>query len=144
MKPSEIDSTKQNKPVKGVILQCIKRQNAITNRSEVGLNLFKKYIICLWNWNIFQTKTEPSCMNLREQKLLKKQLSPAAELFMVRTFFLLNFPVSFAGFPTMISLVPFQTQIHFWGLSIIMHSPSRQFPFPVLILCKKQDKFFHS
>lgn len=49
MKLSEINSTKQNKPVRGITFQCIKRENAITNRFEVGLDLFKKYIICLQN-----------------------------------------------------------------------------------------------
>lgn len=60
IKPSEINSRKQNKPVKGITFQCIRRQNAVTNRSEVGLDLFKKYIICLQNQNIFQETTDPS------------------------------------------------------------------------------------
>lgn len=60
IKSSEINSTKQNKPVKGITFQCIRRQNAITNRFEVGLDLFKNYIICLQTQNIFQKTTETS------------------------------------------------------------------------------------
>lgn len=52
MKHSEINSTKQNKPVKGITFQRIRRQNAIANRFEVGLDLFIKYIICLQNQNV--------------------------------------------------------------------------------------------
>ena len=60
IKSSEINSTKQNKPVTGITFQCIRRLNAITNRFEVGLDLFKKYIICLQNQNIFQKTRESS------------------------------------------------------------------------------------
>lgn len=97
---SEINSTKQNKPVKGIIFQCIRRQNAATNRFEVGLDLFKKYIICLQNQNVFQETKEASSMDLREQELLNQQFSRAAKLCgNSRNFFLPHFPLIFLQSP---------------------------------------------
>lgn len=79
MKHSEINSAKQNKPVKGITLQYIRRQNAIANRFEVGLDLFIKYIICLQNRNVSENN-EPSWMNFREQDPLNEQFPYAAKL----------------------------------------------------------------
>lgn len=111
---SEINSAKQNKPVKGIIFQCVRRQNAVTNRFEVGLDLFKKYIICLQNQNVFQETKEASSMNLREQELLNEQFSCAAKLCVNSgNFYLPHFPLIFLQFPPQpkTSLVTFQTQV---------------------------------
>lgn len=79
----------------------MRRQNAATNRFEVGLDLFKKYIICLQNQNVFQETKEASSMDLREQELLNQQFSRAAKLCgNSRNFFLPHFSLIFLQFPS--------------------------------------------
>lgn len=59
----------------------------------------------------------------------------------VGIFFLLIFHCFFAASPPMISLVTFQTQVHFWGLKVVKHSSPRKFPFSVLMHYKKAGPF---
>lgn len=138
---SEINSTKQNKPVKGIILQCIRRQNAATNRFEVGLDLFKKYIICLQNQNVFQETKEASSMDLREQELLNQQFSRAAKLCgNNRNFSLPHFPLSFfAVFPPAQDL---PGHISEPGSLLRFHHSPGSFLLPVLMHCQKSGPFF--
>lgn len=77
-------------------------------------------------------------MNLREKELLNEQFSYAAKLCVnSKRFFPPHFPLVFFSLPTMISLVTFQTQVHYWGLNIVMHSSPMKVPLPVLMCYRK-------
>lgn len=140
---SEINSAKQNKPVKGIIFQCVRRQNAVTNRFEVGLDLFKKYIICLQNQNVFQETKEASSINLREQELLNEQFSCAAKLCVNSgNFYLPHFPLIFLQFPP--PAQDFPGHISDPGSSLrSQHSP-RKFPSSRADALQKIKTFFSS
>lgn len=78
-------------------------------------------------------------MNLREKELLNEQFSYAAKLCVnSNRFFPPHFPLVFFSLPTMISLVTFQTQAHYWGLNIVMYSSPMKVPLLPVLMCYRK------